>query len=62
MPYHVDDTQYLRSKAAQFRWLAEEYTTPVSARLREMACELDQKADEIERHAHFPGKLRHDDP
>lgn len=48
MPYQVDETEYLRSKAAQFRRLADRYKTPVSAQLREMASELDQRADEIE--------------
>ena len=49
MPYRREDAAYLRHKAAQFRALADEMRTPISAKLREIAAELDAYAAAIEK-------------
>lgn len=51
MADHTDEIRYLRRKARQFRDLATQYETEISPRLLEIALELEQRADEIERGA-----------
>jgi len=41
--------QFLRDKAAEFRRLGEEYGTPLSSRMREVARDLEAQAETIER-------------
>ncbi len=44
-----DDAQYLREKAGQFRELARTYKTEISAKLLEIAHDLEARATEIDR-------------
>lgn len=44
---HDEDVQYLRTRAEQFRRLATQCQTPISADLLKIAADLDQKANEI---------------
>jgi hypothetical protein len=48
MPYRRQDADYLRAKALQFRLLAAEYKTPMSAKMIAVADELEARAAEIE--------------
>lgn len=49
MPDIWDEIRYLRRKARQFRELATSYQTDISPKLLEIAIELEQRADELER-------------
>jgi tRNA(Ser,Leu) C12 N-acetylase TAN1 len=43
--------QFLREKAAQFRHLGNAHKTPLSARMLEVARDIEAQADKIERRA-----------
>jgi hypothetical protein len=43
------EIRYLREKARQFRELASTYDTEISPRLFDIARELEERADELER-------------
>jgi hypothetical protein len=49
MTDRVKEIRYLRRKARQFRELAGKYQTEISAKLFEIAVELEQRADALER-------------
>jgi len=49
MSDRVKMAQFLRDKAAQFRRLGEDYDTPLSSRMREVARDLEAQAETIER-------------
>src|SRR5690348_17927351 len=56
LPLHPEDAmsdrakmaQFLRDKAAEFRRLGEDYDTPLSSRMREVARDLEAQAQTIE--------------
>lgn len=45
----VEEVRYLRDKARQFRELARTYPTDISERLLDIALELEQRADVLEK-------------
>jgi hypothetical protein len=45
----ADEIRYLREKASQFRQLAKTYKTEVSAKLNEIAQDLEARADALEK-------------
>jgi hypothetical protein len=49
MPFRQSDADYLRKRAAEFRKLATDHETPISAELMEIASSLDARAAEIEK-------------
>jgi hypothetical protein len=49
MADRAEEIRYLRRKAQQFRELAGKYQTEISPKLYEIALELEQRADELER-------------
>ena len=49
MTDRAEEIRYLRRKARQFRELAGKYQTEISPKLYEIAVELEQRADELER-------------
>ena len=51
MPDCAKMVRFLRDKAAQFRRLATAHHTPLSARLREVARDLEAQADAMEQRA-----------
>jgi hypothetical protein len=55
MSDRVKMAQCLRDKAAQFRRLGEDYDTPLSSRIREVARDLEAQAESIERCADAAG-------
>jgi hypothetical protein len=46
-PNH-EDVRYLRTKAGEFRDLADRYSTPISSKLRKVADQLEAHAEELE--------------
>ena len=49
MTDRAEEIRYLRRKARQFRELAGKYQTEISPKLYEIAVELEQRADALER-------------
>jgi hypothetical protein len=49
MTDRAEEIRYLRRKARQFRDLAGKYQTEISPKLYEIALELEQRADALER-------------
>jgi hypothetical protein len=45
----TDEIRYLREKAKQFRELARTYRNDISAKLVEIACDLEDRAEALER-------------
>jgi hypothetical protein len=52
MADRLSEITYLREKAKQFRVLAKTYDNELSPKLLEIARELDERADALERGAH----------
>jgi hypothetical protein len=48
MPEIFREIAYLRTKAQQFRELADTYKTPISEKFLEIARQLEERADELE--------------
>jgi hypothetical protein len=48
MPEIFREIVYLRTKAEQFRELADTYKTPISEELLEIARQVEERADELE--------------
>jgi hypothetical protein len=49
MPHRREDAPYMRRKAMQLRTIAEAVGPEIAEKLRELAAELDEQADRIER-------------
>lgn len=45
----ADEIRYLREKAKQFRELARTYRNDISVKLIEIACDLENRAEALER-------------